>query len=223
MILKNKILVIEDDKNLREIVCEYLRSVNYYVEGAEDGKEGLDKFNDKKFDLIILDIMLPKISGLTLLSEFRKSSDIPIIMLTALGDEKNQIDSFNLRADDYVTKPFSPNILIKRVEAVLRRCGKVLKEDMYIGDIYIDFNSFRAYYNKEDLGLTVKEFELLRILGENMGKVLTREKLLDKVWGYDFYGDDRIVDAHIKNLRKKLPFDIIKTLKGVGYMIDKVV
>lgn len=218
--MANRILVVEDDNNIRELVKEYLVNAGFEVIAAEDGMAGLREFVSGTFDLAILDIMLPRMSGLELLREIRRISIVPVMMLTALGGEMSQIDAFEAKADDYVTKPFSPPVLAKRVEALLRRCGKLSGEVLDLGELRIDSSAYKAFFKGIDLELTVKEFELLNTLAKNAGRVLTRECLLDKVWGYDYMGDDRIVDAHIKNLRRKLVLDVIKTVKGIGYRME---
>lgn len=216
-----RILVIEDDKDIQELVCEFLKIQDYEVETADDGTEGMLKFQNSEFDLIILDAMLPKLNGFQLLQMIRSKSQIPILMMTALDEEMDLIKGFDLGADDYVTKPFSFNVLIKRVEAILRRAKphKQSTVQMY-KDLVADQERFLVTMAGEPLEITAKEFEILFFLMENQGKVLTREILLDKLWGIDFFGNTRIVDAHIKNLRKKLQGRYVRTIKGVGYTLD---
>jgi len=170
-------------------------------------------------DLFILDIMLPEISGLDLLKAVREMDEHrekPVVMLTALSDEATQLMSFDEMADDYVTKPFSPKVLVKRVQALLRRSGDEGKTLQY-GDIVLSYDSFQVLEAGEKVKLTLREFELLGALMQNAGKVLGRQKLLDYAWSYDYFGDERVVDVHIKNLRKKLKSNVIATIKGVGY------
>lgn len=229
--MKKRILVIEDDLDIQEIISEFLTaSGEYEVELAGDGLEGIDKFNKAKYDLIILDIMLPKIDGFVVCEMIRKSSEVPVIMLTALEGEQDQIKGFELKVDDYITKPFSVGLLVKRVEAVLRRAGKIEestgedasgKQLLTFEEIALDTDTYKVRAGNEDIELTVKEFEILEILMKNRGKVLTRESLLNKVWGYDFYGDARVIDTHIKNIRHKLNTAYIKTIRGVGYKLEK--
>ncbi|WP_346889853.1 response regulator transcription factor [Clostridium sp. UBA1056] len=220
--MNEKILVIEDDLDIQEIICEFLLANGYVVEVAEDGLKGIEKFNSDKFDLILLDVMLPKIDGFVVCEIIRKTSKVPIIMLTALEEEQDQIKGFELEVDDYITKPFSVNLLIKRVEAVFRRT-KAIDEEARLSfeDILIDVNCFKVSVSEKDIELTAKEFELLKIFIKNKGRILTREVLLNQLWGYDFYGDARVIDTHIKNLRCKLKIDYIKTIRGVGYKLEK--
>lgn len=218
--MMNKILVVEDDESIREVVTEYLKDAGYVVLTAEDGKKAYDIITTvDNIDLYILDIMLPEITGLELLKIIRGLCDAPVIMLTALEDEHTQLTSFNALADDYVTKPFSPKLLIKRVECLLRRTGKACNS-LQVGPIYIDIDSYSVFINGEMVTLTYKEFELLKVLMKNKGKVLSRQQLLNHAWGYEYFGDERIVDVHIKNVRKKINVNIIQTVKGVGYKIE---
>ncbi|HAK43425.1 MAG TPA: DNA-binding response regulator [Clostridium sp.] len=220
--MNEKILVIEDDLDIQEIIREFLLANGYIVEVAEDGLKGIEKFNLDKFDLVLLDVMLPKIDGFVVCEIIRKTSKVPIIMLTALEEEQDQIKGFELEIDDYITKPFSVNLLIKRVEAVFRRT-KAIDDEIRLSfeDILIDVNCFKVRVSEKDIELTVKEFELLKIFIKNKGRILTREVLLNQLWGYDFYGDARVIDTHIKNLRCKLKVDYIKTIRGVGYKLEK--
>lgn len=220
--MNEKILVIEDDLDIQEIIREFLFANGYIVEVAEDGLKGIEKFNSGKFDLVLLDIMLPKIDGFVVCEIIRKTSKVPIIMLTALEEEQDQIKGFELEVDDYITKPFSVNLLVKRVEAVFRRT-KAIDEEARLSfeDILIDVNCFKVRVSEKDIELTAKEFELLKVFIKNKGRILTREVLLNQLWGYDFYGDARVIDTHIKNLRYKLKVDYIKTIRGVGYKLEK--
>ncbi len=216
-----KILVVEDNLDIQELVKEFLLSEEYIVDTASDGLEGIEKFNKGEYDLIILDIMLPKLDGYGVCKMIRSKSKVPIIMLTALNEESDEIKGFELNIDDYITKPFSFNILIKRVEAVLRRVYGSDKENILeFKNIKLDCDSYEVYVDGEKIDFTTKEFEMLKILMKNKGNVIKREVFLDKLWGYDFYGDTRVIDTHIKNIRKKLKTDYIKTVKGVGYKID---
>ncbi|MEC1722561.1 response regulator transcription factor [Schinkia azotoformans] len=215
-----KILIVEDDENIREVVAEYLKDAGYVVIVAEDGKKAYDIITTTDdIDLYILDIMLPEITGIELLKFIRKQADTPVLMLTALDDEETQLISFNALVDDYVTKPFSPKLLVKRVESLLRRTGKI-DHLLQVGPISLDVDSYSVFANGEKLTLTLKEFELLKVLMKNKGKVLSRQQLLNYAWGYDYFGDERIVDVHIKNVRKKINIKLIQTVKGVGYKID---
>jgi len=218
--LTQTIHVVEDDKNISEVICEYMKDAGFIVRPSYHGGEALRLFHSAPdIDLFILDIMLPGVSGLELLKEIReieKYSDTPIVMLTALGDEATQLLSFDALADDYVTKPFSPKVLVKRVQALLRRgcgCDSMLKYE----DIVIHYDSYEVYESGRMVTLTLREFELLSALMKNAGKVLNRQQLLNHAWGYDYFGDERVVDVHIKNLRKKLQNSMISTITGVGY------
>jgi len=214
------IMVAEDDPNISEVVSEYLKARGFTVMSVPDGKTAAELIeNDPTIDLYILDIMLPGPSGLELLGLIREyRGDAPVIMLTALSDEHTQLNSFNKKADDYVTKPFSPKVLVKRVEALLYRCGK-LRRALELGSVKIDLDNYEAYEGGNKVELTLKEFELLKALITSRNRVLSRQQLMDIVWGNDYFGDERTVDAHIKNLRKKFSREIIRTVKGVGYKI----
>ncbi|WP_411167833.1 response regulator transcription factor [Clostridium sp. MB05] len=220
--MNERILVIEDDLDIQEIISEFLCASGYVVEVAGDGLMGIEKFNSGKFDLVILDIMIPKIDGFVVCEIIRKTSKIPIIMLTALEEEQDQIKGFELKVDDYITKPFSVNLLIKRVEAVLRRT-KAVNDDVKFSfeNIVLDASCFKVWVGGKEIELTAKEFDMLKIFIKNKGRILTREVLLNQLWGYDFYGDVRVIDTHIKNLRCKLKVDYIKTIRGVGYKLEK--
>ncbi|MCL2496577.1 MAG: response regulator transcription factor, partial [Clostridiales bacterium] len=214
------IMVVEDEQHINEVVTEYMKDAGHIVLSHDNGGAALHALTQNSgIDVFILDIMLPGLSGLELLRAIRASeahNAKPVIMLTALGDETTQLLSFAELADDYVVKPFSPKILVKRVETLLRRCGgekKLLRH----GDITLDYDRYEAFDNGERIQLTLREFELLGALMNHAGKVLNRQQLLNQAWGYDYFGDERIVDVHIKNLRKKLISDVIITVKGVGY------
>ena len=216
------ILVIEDDVDIQELIREFLTVQDYCVDVAGDGKEGIQKFMETNPDLLILDIMLPEMDGYQVLKTIRKKSDIPVIMLTALDEEADQLKGFELGIDDYITKPFSFHILIKRVQAVLRRTyhAKERTRKLKLHEITLDLDGYAVYVQEHKKHLTTKEFEILQTLMENRGKVCSRELLLNKIWGFDYYGDPRVVDTHIKNLRKKLGVPYIQTVKGVGYKLD---
>ena len=214
-----KILVVEDDFDIQELIVEFLKTKEYIVTTANDGVEGFKCFQNDTFDLILLDVMMPNMDGLTLSEMIRKKSDVPIIFLTALGEEQDHLKAFNLGADDYIVKPFSFAVFLKRVEALLRRTyGK--SNLLIFNEIILDLDGFTAKVNDELIELTTKEFEILKILISNKHKVLSRDSLLNTAWDYDYFGDLRVVDVHIKNLRKKLNLPYIKTVKGVGYKID---
>jgi two-component system response regulator VanR len=216
------ILVVEDDFNIQELIVEFLSSQGYRVDYANDGVEGVQKFKQGNYDLIILDVMMPNLDGHSACKMIRKTSNVPIIFLTALNDESNQIKGFELECDDYITKPFSFKLLIKRVEAVLRRSSQAINDDnISFERLTLDLNTYSANVNDENIELTLKEFNILKTLIEKYPQVITRENLLDSIWGYDYYGDTRIVDAHIKNIRKKIVLPYIKTVKGIGYTLEK--
>lgn len=221
--MKNKnILVIEDDSNIQELIVEFLSAEGYSVESANDGIDGIQAFKKGEFDLVILDVMMPNLDGHAVCKMIRQSSDVPIIFLTALNQESDQVKGFELMCDDYITKPFSFTLLMKRVEAVLRRSAKYNESNILTFEkLSLDLNTYQAFLNNEVIELTLKEFNILKTLIENYPHVVTRENLLDSVWGYDYYGDTRVVDAHIKNIRKKIGVPYIKTVKGIGYSLDK--
>ena len=216
------LLVIEDDINTNEAICEYMKSAGHTTLSALDGEEGLLLAKEPSVDLGVLDIMLPKIDGMTVLRELRKCSTVPVLMLTAIEDEHTQATSFDAEADDYITKPFSMVLLGKRITALLRRSGKnpeILR--VQFGDIIVDFGGYAAWNQTGRIDLTPKEIELLKLLLEHKGLVLTRSQILDELWGYDAPIIDRTVDTYIKNLRKKLNLDRIITVKGVGYKYEE--
>ena len=216
------ILVIEDDSSIQELIVEFLSSEGYHVESANDGLEGIQKFKQGNYDLIILDIMMPNLDGYGVCKMIRNTSNVPIIFLTALNAEENQVKGFDMECDDYITKPFSFNLLIKRVEAVLRRSTKSINDDFIsFEDLKLNLNTYTVEVDNETIELTLKGFNILKTLIEKYPQVITREGLLDDIWGYDYYGDTRIVDAHIKNLRKKIGVSYIKTVKGIGYTLEK--
>ena len=217
------LLVIEDDINTNEAICEYMKSAGHTILSALDGEEGLLLAKEPSIDLVVLDIMLPKIDGMTVLRELRKCSTVPILMLTAIEDEHTQATSFDSEADDYITKPFSMVLLGKRITALLRRSGKnpeILR--VQFGDITVDFGGYAAWNQAGRIDLTPKEIELLKLLLEHKGLVLTRSQILDELWGYDAPIIDRTVDTYIKNLRKKLNLNRIITVKGVGYKYEEL-
>lgn len=219
--MNESILVIEDDSDIQELIVEFLGSKGYKIDSANDGVEGIQKFKEKEYDLIILDIMMPNLDGHSVCKMIRKNSNVPIIFLTALTEESDQIKGFDLECDDYITKPFSFKLLIKRVEAVLRRTSETSSDCLIFEDLKLDLNTYTAQIKEETIELTLKEFNILKTLIEKYPQVVTRESLLDSIWGYDYYGDTRIVDAHIKNIRKKIELPYIKTVKGIGYSLDK--
>jgi len=216
------IIVVEDDRHINEVVTEYLKEAGYTVISTDSGKAAQDMLEKSiEADLFILDIMLPGVTGLALLKNIREHErydEVPVIMLTAVVDEYTQLLSFEELADDYVIKPFSPKVLVKRVQTLLRRKAHISPATNT--GVYIDTDSYLAYESGTPVKLTLREFELLKILMQNPGLVFTRQQLLDAVWGYDYFGDERVVDVHIKNLRKKFSGQVIATVKGVGYRLD---
>ena len=219
-----RILIIEDEPDIQELLRNYLEEEGYETAQALDGIEGIGKFRKRKFDLILLDVMLPKVDGFGVLEMIRQESEIPVIMLTALDDEAYQMKGYDLKVDEYVTKPFSIKLLLKKIEAVLRRYGKSVKKDEIFSYRKLKLNpqSYQVWMENEELSFTQKEFELLREFLLNQGRVLTRGQLLDAVWGIDYFGEERIVDTHIKNIRRKMKEDYIETIRGVGYRIAKL-
>lgn len=218
------ILIVEDDMDIQELLREFLKEAGYEVMTASDGIEAMELFAKNKYDLILLDIMLPKIDGFGVCELIRKQSQVPIIMLTALGGEEEQIRGLDLQVDDYITKPFSVPILIRKIAAVLRRSGQTQDEGhktIAYQNLLLDLDNYTAMVDGIAYELTQREFEVLRELLTHQGRIMTRQNLLDKLWRYDFYGDERVVDTHIKNLRKKLDIEFIQTVRGVGYKIDK--
>lgn len=220
--MNTSILVMEDDVNIQELIVEFLKAEGYDVDYASDGLEGIQLFKKKEYDLVLLDIMMPNLDGYSVCKMIRQTSNVPIIFLTALNEESNQLKGFELECDDYITKPFSFNLLIQRVKAVLRRGRINISNDLLIFEkLKLDLNTYSVQIDDQNIELTLKEFNILKMLIEKYPQVVTRENLLDSIWGYDYYGDTRIVDAHIKNLRKKISLPYIKTVKGIGYTLEK--
>ena len=220
--MKINILIVEDEKEIREGVSEYLAEVGYSVISAEDGMQAIELFKNSKIDLVILDIMLPKANGFVVLNKIRQESNVPVIMLTAMSDDYTQIMSFDEKADDYITKPFSIIVLHKRIEALLRRGVKVSENKKWCyGDIEIDFEGYSAKKNGNNIDLKPKEIKLLELLLKYSGKVLTRTQILDNIWNIEESPNDRVIDVYIKNIRKKLLLDCIVTVKGIGYKFEE--
>ena len=220
--MEKYILVVEDDYKSQQLLQQFLTSNGYKVDCANDGLEGIQMYKDRNYNLILLDIVMPNLDGFSMCKMIRKESDVPIIFVTALSSESDQIKGFDLLCDDYIVKPFSYNLLIKRIEAVLRR-SKEDKAAVYLTfeKIKLNLKTYSAEIDGKIIDLTLKEFNILKSLIENYPQVVTREKLLDSIWGYDYFGDTRIVDAHIKNIRKKIILPYIKTVKGIGYTLQK--
>lgn len=217
-----KILVVEDEPEIQEFLAAYLKNEGYEVVLAGDGIEAIGQFHAEEADLVLLDVLLPKIDGFSVCELIRKESTVPIIMLTALDGEAEQLKGFDLQIDDYVTKPFSMPVLLRKIAAILRRVnGNLEPERLCYRRLSLELDTRECILEKQRLDLTQKEFDLLLELIKMPGRVLTREVLLERLWGYDFFGDERIVDSHIKNLRKKMNNDYIETVRGVGYRVAK--
>ena len=222
---KVKILVVDDESRMRKLVRDFLVRQNYEVLEAADGEEALDLFyQEKDIALIILDVMMPKLNGWDVCHEVRETSRVPIIMLTAKGDESDELNGFELGVDEYISKPFSPKILVARVGAILRRSGKTeeTEENMELGGIVVNKTAHLVTVDGERIDLSFKEFELLSYFMENAGIALSREKILNHVWNYDYFGDARTIDTHVKKLRSKMgkKGEYIKTIWGMGYKFE---
>ena len=220
-----KILVVDDEERMRTLVRDFLARRGFVVLEASDGMEAVDVcFEQKDIALIIMDVMMPRMDGWDAVREIRKYSTVPIIMLTAKSDEQDELNGFDLGVDEYIRKPFSPKVLVARVEAILRRRVDVGKQDVLeVGGIVIDKSAHEVYVDGERIELSFKEFELLVYFVENKGIALSREKILGSVWNYDYFGDARTIDTHVKKLRSKLMGrgDMIKTVWGVGYKFEE--
>jgi DNA-binding response OmpR family regulator len=216
------VLIVDDEYGIREIIKEYCEIEGYNVIEAENGMDALSLLEKIKVDIIILDIMMPKMDGYTTLSKIRKKYDTPVIMLSARCEEYDKLQGFNLGVDDYVTKPFSPKELIARIKAILSR-NRINKNEYSYKNLRIDYLGHTVFINNEEVRLTPKEYDILLYFVKNKGIALSREVLLNKIWGYDFYGDDRTVDTHIKMLRNNLGEyrDLIVTVRGMGYKYEE--
>ena len=216
-----KILVVDDEWKIRKLIKDYLVREGYSVDEAGDGEEGLDLFFQTTYDIVILDIMMPKIDGWSVCRKIREESQVPIIMLTARADESDQLFGFELETDAYMIKPFNPKLLVAKVKALLRRDGKIVdKTYLEFGDLIIDTSKREVKLGDVILELTPKEYDLLYFFIENKGLALSREKILNSVWGWDYFGDSRTVDTHIKRLRKKIGDNFIQTVRGFGYKFE---
>ena len=219
-----KILVVDDESRMRKLVRDFLVKKGYDVVEAGDGEEALDKFYaDKDISLIILDVMMPKMNGFEVCKEIREHSKVPIIMLTAKGGENDELNGFELGVDEYIAKPFSPKILVARVEAILRRTNQTAEaQTLTAGAITVDQAAHMVTIDDKPVELSYKEFELLTYFIENAGIALSREKILNSVWNYDYFGDARTIDTHVKKLRSKMGShgDYIKTIWGMGYKFE---
>lgn len=223
---KLKILVVDDEARMRKLVNDFLSRNGYSVIEAADGQEAIDIFfENKDISLIILDVMMPKLDGWQTLKEIRQYSQVPIIMLTARAEERDELQGFSLGVDEYITKPFSPKILVARVDAVLRRTAlKDGEKELICGCISIDKSAHQVLVDGKPIELSFKEFELLTYFVENKGVALSREKILNSVWDYDYFGEARTIDTHVKKLRSKLgdkAGDMIKTIWGMGYKLEE--
>lgn len=223
--MSERILIIEDETAIQSILVALLTDAGYTTEVAGDGLEGITKFREKPFSLVLLDILMPKIDGYTVCEMIRRESNVPVIMLTALDEEEAQIKAFELQADDYITKPFSVKLVLMRVEAVLRRAKEreVQKNASILscGNIRLDRESHSVSAGGRPVSLTHTEYGLLELFMLHPGRVFTRDNLLNHVWGYDFVGEEKTVNIHIMNLRRKLNTDLIETIRGVGYRLGK--
>ena len=221
---KLKILVVDDESRMRKLVSDFLVKQNFNVLEAGDGEEAVDIFfRENDIALVILDVMMPKMDGWQVCREIRAYSKVPIIMLTAKSDERDELQGFDLGVDEYITKPFSPKILVARVEAILRRSNLLTNEDVIsAGGIELNKSAHQVQIDGKDIELSFKEFELLAYFMENQGIALSREKILNNVWNYDYFGDARTIDTHVKKLRSKLgeKGELIKTIWGMGYKFE---
>ena len=218
-----RILIVEDDKDIQETLEFFLNDNGYKTDKAYNGIEAIDKFEKNKYDLILLDIMIPKIDGYAVCEVIRERSQVPIIMISALTSEENQIKGLDLLADDYITKPFSIPVLLRKISAILRR-NKYSEEIGIViyKNVKLDLDNYKVFVDDKEVILTKREFDILHELILNQGKILTREILMERVWQYEYMGNIRIVDNHIKNIRKKIGDEIIQTIRGVGYKVDKI-
>lgn len=218
-----KILVVDDEDRMRKLLKDFLSAKGYTILEAENGQKALDIYElNKDIKLILLDVMMPVLDGWSTLREIRKDSKVPVIMLTARGEERDELFGFELGVDEYISKPFSPKILVARVEALLKRCYKEEEAAKEVDGIVIDSTAHEVIVDGKNISLSMKEFELLKYLIDNAGVALSREKILNSVWNYDYYGDSRTIDSHIKKVRKKLgkKGEHIETVRGLGYKFE---
>lgn len=215
------VLIVDDEELIREVIKEYLTLEDFSVDEASDGKVAISKVENSNYDLVIMDIMMPNMDGYQAIKKIKEIKDIPCIMLSARGEEYDKLIGFDIGIDDYVTKPFSPKELVARVKAVIKR-SKGEKETYKFGGLVIDDKAHNVFVDEEKIELTPKEYELLKYLVSNINIALSREQLLTNIWGYDFYGDDRTIDTHIKTLRNSLGKyrDCIVTVRGMGYKFE---
>ena len=221
---KRKILIVDDEERMRKLVRDFLVKKNFAVVEAAVGSEALDLFfADSEISLVILDVMMPKLDGFACAKEIRAYSKVPIIMLTAKGQERDELQGFEIGVDEYISKPFSPKVLVARVEAILRRTGKEPDEELLeAGGVVLNRSAHTVTIDGQNVDLSYKEFELLSYFMENRGIALSRETILDHVWNYDYFGDTRTIDTHVKKLRSKMgeKGDLIKTIWGMGYKFE---
>lgn len=221
-----RFLIVEDERHLNDILFDYISDAfpNSHINQVFDGDIALEKINENEYDLILLDVMLPGISGFDICKEIKSTSETPVIMLSALGDEENQIKGYNLGIDEFVRKPYSPKLVVKKIHAVLSRYHKLSEvTDVEYGTIRYNVNTHKVFVEGEEVILNKKEWDLFYLFVNNIGRVLSRETLLNKVWGYDYFGDERTLDTHIKRLRKKLhsASSYIKTIYKTGYQFEQ--
>ena len=220
---KLKVLVVDDEERMRKLISDFLKAKDFEVLEAADGEEAIDLFfEEKDISLLILDVMMPKMDGWAVLTSLREHSRVPVIMLPARSEETDELRGFEYGADEYISKPFSPKILVARVEALLRRSGIQQEETVSVGGIEIDKSAHSVRVDGKELELSFKEYELLLYFLENRGIALSREKILNNVWNYDYFGDARTIDTHVKKLRAKLKSkgEYIRTVWGMGYKFD---
>lgn len=222
--MSNNVLIVDDEARMRKLIKDFLMAKNFTILEAADGEEALKVFeeNQNKIDLILLDVMMPKLDGWSVLRQIRQNSKVPIIMLTARGEEQDELFGFELGVDEYISKPFSPKILVARVEAILKRTQRDTKEVKDCGGIEIDKEGRTVSVDGKNIELSLREYELLVYLIENENIALSRDKILNNVWNYDYYGDSRTIDSHVKKLRHKLGKrgKYIKTIRGIGYKFE---
>ena len=218
------VLIVDDEERIRDIIKEYLDFEGYTYDEASDGMEAIEKIKNNEYNVVVLDIMMPKVDGFTVVREVRKFSQVPVIMLSARGEEYDKLFGFEMGVDDYITKPFSPKELVARIKAILKRSGAMSEKSgiLKLPGIEIDETGRKVLVDGNQITLTPKEFDILVYMVKNKGIVLSREKILSTIWGYEFFGDDRTVDTHIKMLRNSIsPYrDYIKTVWGIGYKLE---
>lgn len=222
--VNNCVLIVDDELRMRKLIKDFLSAKGYSILEAEDGEKALEVFknNKNKISLILLDVMMPKLDGWSVLRQIRQDSKVPIIMLTARGEEQDELFGFELGVDEYISKPFSPKILVARVEAILRRTNALDDGDIEVGGICINQSAHEVKIDGKQIELSFKEFELLTYFVTNQGVALSRERILNNVWNYDYFGDARTIDTHVKKLRSKLgeKGEYIKTIWGMGYKFE---